>query len=104
MGNSNKLADYFNSNIELVILDDSGVYTKSQSEIIVDDFFSVNKPNGFQIIHEGEQLNSNFVIGRLKSSSGEVFRVYFLMRQLNSEIVITQLKIEEEWLMIVNSL
>ncbi len=95
-GNSKKLANYFNSSINLVILESNGVYTKKQSEIILGDFFEDNKPSGFQIIHEGEQLTSSFVIGRLKSYSGMVFRVYFLMQQFNGQNVIIEFKIELE--------
>jgi len=95
-GNSKQLANYFNSSINLVILESNGVYTKKQSEIIIGDFFSEHQPNGFQIIHEGEQLTSSFVIGRLKSYSGFVFRVYFLMQRFDGENVITEFKIELE--------
>ena len=95
-GNSKKLANYFNSSINLVILESNGVYTKKQSEIIIGDFFTDNKPSGFQIIHEGKQLSSSFVIGRLKSSSGNIFRVYFLTQRLNNKNVITEFKIELE--------
>ncbi len=95
-GNSKKLASYFNSSINLVILENSGVYTKKQSEIIIRDFFEENKPSGFQIIHEGEQLTSSFIIGRLKSYSGGIFRIYLLMQEFNGKTVITEFKIEEE--------
>lgn len=96
MGNSKKLAKYFNQNLELVILEDGGFYTEKQAEILVDDFFAKNKPNSFQVVHSGNQSNASFIIGRMKCYSDYVFRVYVLMRKFNGEFVITQLKIEIE--------
>ena len=38
-GNSKELAKYFNTNIELAILEKEDVYSKTQAELIVNDFF-----------------------------------------------------------------
>jgi hypothetical protein len=52
-GNSKELSKFFNANIELVILDKEGVYSKTQSEIILRDFFNKNIPNNYIKLHEG---------------------------------------------------
>ena len=53
-GNSKVLAKYFNSNVELVILDKDGVYSKTQAELIVREFFAKNIPSNLVKRHEGK--------------------------------------------------
>lgn len=94
-GNSRELARYFNANIELVIQKKEGVYSKSQAEQIVKDFFSRHVPSGFTVIHRGGKDGSRYAIGNLHTSSG-VFRVYFLIKSSNNELYIHQLRIEDD--------
>lgn len=53
-GDSKKLSQYFNQNIELVVLEDDNVYSKAQAQQIMSKFFSNNKPESFTVIHQGE--------------------------------------------------
>lgn len=94
-GNSDQLAQYFNSSVELLILTTENVYTKEQAEKIVKDFFVNNIPSGFTIIHEGGKQGSNFAIGKLTTNNG-TFRVYVLLKTSNSKQYIHQLRIENE--------
>lgn len=97
-GNSKELAKYFNNNIDLVILDKEGVYSKPQAELILKDFFSkntVNSTNGFIKLHEGGKDASKFVIGTLYTNKGQ-FRVYLLMKTISGTFAIHQFRIEDD--------
>ena len=94
-GNSKELAKYFNTNIELVILDKEDVYSKTQAELIVKDFFSKHSPSNFSILHQGGKQGAKYAIGNLTTSKG-TFRVYFLLKISNEKPFIHQLRIEKE--------
>ena len=49
-GNDEVLASYFNQNVELVVLSHDDVFSKSQAQQIVAEFFKANKPKQFTII------------------------------------------------------
>lgn len=94
-GNAKELAKYFNQNIELVILAEENVYSKTQAELILKDFFSKNTPTEFTILHQGGKEGAQYAIGSVKTSTGN-FRIYFLLKFKNDQPYIHQLKIEKE--------
>lgn len=97
-GNSKEIAKFFNDNIDMVILDKEGVYSKAQAELILKDFFAKNPVipnNGFIKLHEGGTEASKFIIGNLYTNKGK-FRVYFLMKPLNNSFIIHQFRIEDD--------
>lgn len=94
-GDGKKLSNYFNDNIELVILEKDDVYSKSQAEQIVKDFFRNHKPTAFSILHKGGKKGAQYVIGTLKNGKGS-YRVYFLLKERNNKTFIHQLRIEKE--------
>lgn len=94
-GNSQELAKYFDASVELVILNNDNVYSKSQAEQILKNFFNTHKPDKFTLVHEGGKQESTYAIGTLKTNNG-TFRVYFLLKQTNNKYYIHQLRIENE--------
>jgi hypothetical protein len=94
-GNATELAKYFNINIELVILENEDVYSKTQAEQILRNFFANHHPASFKIIFEGGKETSRYAIGSLSTSAGN-FRVYFLIKNQDGAPLIHQLRIEEE--------
>ena len=95
-GNSKVLAKYFNSNVELVILDKEGVYSKTQAELILRDFFAKHIPSNLVKRHEGKSGKlASYVICALTSSKGQ-YRVYFVMKSNNGEFTIHQFRIEND--------
>jgi hypothetical protein len=93
-GNEKTLSEYFNQNIELVVLDEDNVCSKAQAQQIVGNFFSNNSPEGFSIIHQGGKEGAQFVIGNLVTSKGN-FRIYFLLKKNEGKEYIHQLRIEK---------
>jgi hypothetical protein len=92
-GNSRALSRHFNDNIELVVLTNEDVYSKSQAEIILRNFFSENKPVKFDLLHSGGKEASRYAIGNLKTEKGD-FRIYFLLKLKDSVSLIHLLRIE----------
>lgn len=93
-GNAKVLSEYFNQNVELVVLENDNVYSKAQAQQIVDNFFSGNSPKNFTVLHELGREGSKSVIGNLATKSG-TFRVYFLLKQSDEKDYIHQLRIEK---------
>lgn len=94
-GNSTRLAKYFNQNVELAVLDNESVSSKSQAQQVVNDFFKKYPPLKFSIIHQGGKGDSNYAIGTLETQNGK-FRVYFLIKTVNQVTFIHQLRIETQ--------
>jgi hypothetical protein len=94
-GNSKELVKHFNSNVELVILENEDVYSKTQAEMILRDFFEKQPPKNFAILHQGGKNGSKYAIGDLTTSKGN-FRVYFLLKKREDSYLIHQLRIEKE--------
>jgi hypothetical protein len=94
-GNDASLAAYFNENVELVVPDHDDVYSKSQAQQIVAEFFKANKPKQFSIIHQGGKEGARYAIGNLTTNTG-TFRVYFLLKSKNNNSYIHQLRIEKQ--------
>lgn len=94
-GNDVSLAAYFNENVELVVLNNDDVYSKSQAQQIVAEFFKSNKPKQFSIIHQGGKEGARYAIGTLTTNTGN-FRVYFLLKNKNNNSYIHQLRIEKQ--------
>ncbi|HKJ43511.1 MAG TPA: DUF4783 domain-containing protein [Sunxiuqinia sp.] len=94
-GNATTLSNYFNQNIELVVLDKDDVYSKDQARQIVSSFFSHNQPQRFTIIHQGGKEGARYAIGNLLTQNG-VYRVYFLLKENGGKLYIHQLRIEKQ--------
>src|SRR5512133_2780441 len=61
-GNSKSLSEYFNQNVELVVLEYDNVYSKAQAQQIVSKFFSSNSPESFNVVHQGGKEGAQYVI------------------------------------------
>ena len=94
-GNDAGLAEFFNENVELVVQTHDDVYSKSQAQQIVAEFFKSNMPKQFTIIHQGGKDGAHYAIGSLTTNTG-TFRVYFLLKNKNNSSFIHQLRIEKQ--------
>ena len=94
-GNAKLLSGYFNQNVELVVLTYDNVYSKAQATQIVAEFFQMNVPESFSIVHYGGKEGSNYVIGNLRTKTGN-FRVYFLLKQNEGKDYIHILRIDKQ--------
>lgn len=93
-GNTAELSKFFNSSIELAILEQEAIYSKQQAELIVKDFFAKHVPTNFVILHKGGKEGSQYAIGNLTTSTGN-YRVTMLIKQRENKPFIHQLHFEE---------
>ncbi len=93
-GNTTALSGYFNTSIELAILDKEDIYSRQQAELIIKDFFAKHVPSGFTILHKGGKEGSQYAIGNLVTSSG-TFRVTLWIKMTQNKPYIHQLRFEE---------
>lgn len=94
-GDASLISSYFNNTIELNIGGKEEIYSKTQAEIILKDFFKNHKPSSFETIHKGGQGASFYSIGSLKTESGN-YRVTLLIKTSNNNTYIHQLRIEKD--------
>jgi hypothetical protein len=94
-GNASELSKYMNSTIELLLLDKEDFYKKNVAETILKDFFTEYQPKDFIIRHQGAKNDAQYAIGNLKTEKGD-FRVYFLLKKVDQELLIHQIRIEPD--------
>lgn len=95
-GSARDMAKYFGANVELSLPGNEGTFSKSQSEIILKDFFSKNAAGSFSLNHEGASRDgSAYFIGTYKSAAKKSFRTYFLLKKVNGNFVLHQVQFQE---------
>jgi Domain of unknown function (DUF4783) len=94
-GNAVELSKYMNSTVELLLLDKEDFYKKNVAETILKDFFAEYQTKDFTILHQGAKNDAQYAIGNLKTEKGD-FRVYFLLKKVDQELLIHQIRIESD--------
>jgi hypothetical protein len=94
-GNAAELSKYMNATIELLLLDKEDFYKKNVAETILKDFFIEYQTKDFSIRHQGAKNDAQYAIGNLKTEKGD-FRVYFLLKKVDQELLIHQIRIEPD--------
>jgi hypothetical protein len=94
-GNAAELSRYMNSTVELLLLDKEDFYKKNVAETILKDFFAEYQTKDFTIRHQGAKNDAQYAIGNLKTVKGD-FRVYFLLKKVDQELLIHQIRIESD--------
>ena len=93
-GNVKELSRYFDTKIELTLLEDEGAYSKDQAEQVVKAFFEKKNVKSFELIHKGSsEQGSQYGIGNLTTDDG-TFRTYFYLKQRGSGYYIQELTFE----------
>ncbi len=94
-GNSSELAKYFDGNVELTILNTEAVYSKSQAEMVVKNFFNSHSPNAYKVVHNGDSgSGAKYQIGELKTSTG-TYRTYVYAKNKGGTMLVQEIRIEK---------
>ena len=96
-GDAAALGAYFDDSIELSILDEEGIYNKSQAQQQLRRFLSQNKVVSFAEMHQGASRSSDsqYVIGNLTTNNG-TYRVYLYLSNKNGGMVIQECRFDRE--------
>jgi hypothetical protein len=94
-GNAALISGFFRNTVELNINNTENIYSSTQAEIILKDFFKKHPPSEFKVLHNGGQGESKYAIGTLVTSMGN-FRVTLLIKTTDSKPYIHQLRIEKD--------
>jgi hypothetical protein len=94
-GNSTELSKYLNSTVQVLLLGKEDFYKKNVAETILKDFFTQYRTRDFVIRHQGGTNDAQYAIGSLKTEKGD-FRVYFLLKKVDTELLIHQIRIESD--------
>ena len=96
-GNADALGQYFDSNVEIAVMDKEETYAKAQAIQVVKDFFTKNKPSSFKQVHQGASKgqDSQYCIGNMTATSG-TYRVYIYMKMSGTKQVIQELRFDKE--------
>ena len=96
-GDSKLIAAYFGTTVDLTITSKEEVYSKSQAELVLRDFFSKNNPKTFSILHKGASKEGMlYAIGNMTTSKGIVFRTSFFLRKSGDKYLMQELRFETE--------
>lgn len=96
-GDSVTLGKYFDQAVEIAVLDDEDVYSKTKAVEIVRSFFSNNTPKAFIKAHEGTSKgnDSQYCIGNLRTDT-QTFRVYIYVKVIDGAYLIQELRFDKE--------
>lgn len=91
------LAKHFSGKIEINLLDQSSVYSKTQAEMVMKDFFSKFEPYDFKILYKNNPSNEQvrFTIGQLETSAGR-FRIFFILKSIDNQLYIQEMRFEQD--------
>jgi hypothetical protein len=94
-GNAKELAQHFSSTVELSILNKEDIYSNTQAELILKDFFQKNPPSAAKVIHKViSNANYKFGVIVLTTTKG-LYRVSYELKINAGKFLVTQIRIEE---------
>ncbi|MBK1441989.1 DUF4783 domain-containing protein [Parapedobacter sp. ISTM3] len=92
--NTKELSKYFSSTVSMTLLNDEGIYSRVQAEIILRDFFGRNTPTGVKMAH---RLDSNpsfrYVVLNLETSK-DTYRVSYKLTNNENTFQVTEFRVE----------
>ncbi|NQW42787.1 MAG: DUF4783 domain-containing protein [Bacteroidetes bacterium] len=91
--NPSELSEMFNSSIELTMPNVSGVYTKEQAKLVLDNFLKANVPSKCTLTHESSGSTSVMLVYELVTKNGQ-FRVSIVANVSGGGFIINELKIQ----------
>jgi len=96
-GNAQQLSKYFSSTVELSVLGKDAYVSKSQATSILADFFKENPPKSYIVKQGGSNSeNTKFVIGTYTSTTGNTFKIYYVVKKDKAIETIQKITIEKK--------
>lgn len=85
-GNAFKVSKFFDTKVDITILEESDLLSKLEAEKLLYDFFYGHHPSDFQVLHHGESKSGlEYTIGKLVTDKGDFRLSYYINKSNNSE-------------------
>jgi len=94
-GDAVRMSEWFHQSLEMTIIEEDYVASKTQATRIIENFFRSYPPSEFRISFEGTKEKSKYAIGSLKCT-GNSFRINMFFMEKGEERLIYYLSIEKE--------
>jgi hypothetical protein len=95
-GNAKNIARHFATNVTLSILSEDGQYSKFQAEMLLESFFSKNKPGAVKLIQKiTNKTNYSYYVYQLISNKN-LFRVFVKISSAKSTQTIEEFRVEKQ--------
>lgn len=86
-GSVDKMAKYFDNMVDVSVPGKSSTFSKGQAEMVLKDFFALNRVRNFEIQHSGSNPTSNFIIGTLTTGSGNYRTTVYMRTKGDKQLV-----------------
>ncbi len=95
-GDAGALASHFDKTVEIAIMDEEDMYSKSEAKGKVSSFFASAKPKSYSQVHKGNSKgnDSQYCIGNLVTTSGD-YRVYIYLKVKGDKTVIQEMRFDK---------
>lgn len=92
--NTKELSKFFSSTVSMTLLNDDGVYSRVQAEIILREFFNRNVPATVTVAHRlDSNPNFRYVVLNLETTK-DTFRVSYKLTNNDNTFSITEFRVE----------
>ena len=92
-GDSKKIVSHIDEKLLLEINRLESVYSKSQAELILKDFFEKNKPKEFIVKSKSLTKGNYALLGTLSTENNKKYRVSVKLRELGNYFVLDKISI-----------
>lgn len=95
LGNAKLLSAHMSSSVELDIPGSEGVYSRPQSEQILNKFFNKYPPTSFILSHKGNSAaGSKFAVGDYVTGKEQTFRVTIFLKKTGEHYLIHEIEFQ----------
>lgn len=94
-GNASQMAKFFDNTVEITMPDKNNSYSKSQAEMVLKDFFTINTVKSFTVMHKGENGGSQYCIGTLATKNGS-YRTTIFMKLKGDKQFLQEIRFESD--------
>lgn len=92
---SEALASFFNSNVEVTTPEADNTYSSQQATFVIKEFFSTHAPRNFEIFHQGNSGATYYATGSTTTGKGN-FDTNIFIKNTGGKYLITQIRFEAE--------
>jgi hypothetical protein len=92
--NIHAVSAFFAENVEVAVLDEENIYSKVQAELILDKFFTQNKPTSVKILHKVDSSPNYRYAALLINTHQGSYRAEFTLKGSGGNLALIQFRIQ----------